>query len=76
MARLVLEDGRVAVWAPGKPRPPGRGASLHADAACAQAAVKTGAFARAFKQRVPEVDPGELLRQVQQALAATLAVKP
>ena len=50
LARLALVDGRVVPW--NGRRPAGRGASIHAQAACVKAAVKAGAFARAFRTRI------------------------
>ena len=46
---------------------PGRGASLHARAACVERAVQTGALARAFKRPVAAiaaVTPVELFRML------------
>ena len=56
MVRLVLLDGRVQPWR--DKRPGGRGASIHGQASCVKAALKTGAFCRAF--RVPIEDLGSL----------------
>src|SRR5262245_29656214 len=49
LARLAVEDGTLFVWGAGRARPAGRGASLHRNAACLGAALKSGAFARAFR---------------------------
>jgi predicted RNA-binding protein YlxR (DUF448 family) len=66
LARLAVEDGILRVWGRGRGRPAGRGASLHPDAACLAAALKSGAFARAFrgpvKVQVDDVE-AELLQQ-------------
>jgi predicted RNA-binding protein YlxR (DUF448 family) len=46
---------------------PGRGASLHARAACVERALQTGALPRAFKRPVAAlatVTPAELLRML------------
>src|SRR4051794_12669495 len=53
LARFVLHDGVLTLWGldrPGFARPAGRGASLHPDATCLRAALKQGAFARAFSK--------------------------
>ena len=50
LVRLVLAEGRVTVAGP-KARA-GRGASIHPREACVVAAVKTHAFARAFRAQV------------------------
>jgi predicted RNA-binding protein YlxR (DUF448 family) len=70
LARLALRDGELVLWSMGRERPPGRGASLHPDAACLQAALKQGAFARAFKGRVARLDEAEFLQQLTAATAA------
>ena len=49
LARVALRDGSLVFWGPGRVRPAGRGASLHPDAGCLRAALKAGAFARAFR---------------------------
>jgi predicted RNA-binding protein YlxR (DUF448 family) len=61
--------GKLVLWGEGRTRPAGRGASLHRDAACLRAALKSGAFARAFRGRVEIGDEAELLQQ----LASTFA---
>jgi uncharacterized protein len=48
LVRLVLTERAVAVAA----RSSGRGAWLHPSADCARAAIKTRAFARAFRKTV------------------------
>jgi predicted RNA-binding protein YlxR (DUF448 family) len=74
LARVALEKdgdvGRLVFWGPGRARPAGRGASLHRDASCLRAALKSGAFARAFRGQVKTDrigDEADLL----QRLAAT-----
>src|SRR5690349_5722916 len=73
LARLALSRNgqvvQVVVWRTGAERPAGRGASLHTDAACLRAALKAGAFARAFRARpgswkANEVDLMQQLTQV------------
>ena len=68
LVRLALRDGRLVPWGAGRARPTGRGASLHAqaDGACLRAALKAGAFARAFRSKVQlvTVDEADLLRQL------------
>ena len=68
LVRLVLIDGRVQPWQPGQPgihrRPGGRGASIHGQAPCIKAALKTGAFARAFRAKIEDLaslEPDSLL---------------
>jgi hypothetical protein len=48
LVRLVLTERGIAV----APRATGRGAWLHPSAECARAAIKTRAFARAFRKNV------------------------
>jgi hypothetical protein len=75
LARLALRDGRLVVWGPGtaSPRPPGRGASIHADGpACLRAALASGAFARAFRTKLSPGNPDEA-DLVQQLTAASAA---
>ncbi|MCL2782603.1 MAG: YlxR family protein [Propionibacteriaceae bacterium] len=50
MVRYVLVSG--VVTRDKHARLPGRGAWLHDDEACRQAAAKRGGFARSFRQRV------------------------
>jgi predicted RNA-binding protein YlxR (DUF448 family) len=71
LARVALRDEQLVVWGPGRARPSGRGASLHPDATCLRAAIKTGAFARAFRGRVRVVDETNLLEQLTAAAAAS-----
>ena len=53
LARVALSGGTIVPWGSGHgARPTGRGASLHPAADCLRAALKTGAFARAFRARV------------------------
>ena len=54
LVRLALVDGRVVVVPRGGRRPCGRGASIHAQATCVRAALKAGAFARAFRTRIED----------------------
>ncbi|HVR60943.1 MAG TPA: YlxR family protein [Polyangia bacterium] len=64
LARLALCDGRVVVIPPRGQRPGGRGASIHAQATCVRAALKAGAFARAFRTRIDDtagLEPDSLL---------------
>ena len=51
LVRLALVGGRVVVIPRQRRRPGGRGASIHAQATCVRAALKAGAFARAFRTR-------------------------
>jgi predicted RNA-binding protein YlxR (DUF448 family) len=80
LARLALstaptEHRRVVVWAGrGRTRPPGRGASLHADLACLRAALKGGAFGRAFRAGVGEIDEADFFLQLTAATAALRTV--
>jgi predicted RNA-binding protein YlxR (DUF448 family) len=55
MLRLALEGGRLVRWERRR-RPPGRGASLHATEACVRAALRSGAFARAFRRQVADIE--------------------
>jgi predicted RNA-binding protein YlxR (DUF448 family) len=64
LARVALRDEKLVVWGPGRARPSGRGASLHPDAACLRAALRTGAFARAFRGGVRVDDEADLLQQL------------
>jgi predicted RNA-binding protein YlxR (DUF448 family) len=50
MLRLTLHEGTIRVASHRKGS--GRGASVHRDPACAEAAQRPGALARAFKQPV------------------------
>lgn len=64
LVRLALVDGRVVVITPRAQRPSGRGASIHSQAACVKAALKAGAFARAFRARIEDmagVEPDSFL---------------
>ncbi len=64
LARLALVDGRVVATLSRGRRPGGRGASIHAQASCLRAALKTGAFARAFRARIEDMaglEPDSLL---------------
>jgi predicted RNA-binding protein YlxR (DUF448 family) len=70
LARLALRDGVLVRWGTGRSRPGGRGASLHPDASCLRAALKQGAFARAFRGRVERFDEAEFLQQLTAATAA------
>jgi predicted RNA-binding protein YlxR (DUF448 family) len=66
LARLALSDGTIVLWGSANtPRPRGRGASLHPDADCLRAALKTGAFARAFRARVDAHDENLLEQLIQ-----------
>ena len=62
MVRLALDAGARQVKLG---RGPGRGASLHPRASCAEGALRPGVLARAFKQPV-DMSSGtaELLRQL------------
>jgi uncharacterized protein len=62
LARVALSDGTIVFW--GAARPAGRGASLHPNADCLRAALKTGAFARAFRARVEMPTEADLLEQL------------
>src|SRR6266478_865312 len=70
LARVALgtspSGSQLVFWGEGRARPAGRGASLHADAACLRAALKTGAFGRAFRGKVGvgSQDEAELLMQL------------
>ena len=74
LARLAVRDGELVFWGPGRARPAGRGAALHADAACLRAALKTGAFGRAFRCKggIGMVDEADLLQQLKAAAAALI----
>jgi predicted RNA-binding protein YlxR (DUF448 family) len=80
LARLALsssegDDTRVVVWAArGSSRPPGRGASLHPDPACLRAALKGGAFGRAFRAGVGNINEADFLGQLTAATAALRTV--
>jgi predicted RNA-binding protein YlxR (DUF448 family) len=90
LARLALADvdvdadadagasgRRVVLWGRTTGRPTGRGASLHPDEACLRAALKTGAFARAFRStpvRAWKLDEADLLQQITAATAAMRSV--
>jgi predicted RNA-binding protein YlxR (DUF448 family) len=63
LARVALSDGTIVFWGHGS-RPAGRGASLHPNADCLRAALKTGAFARAFRARLDMPDEAHLLEQL------------
>ncbi|HVU49883.1 MAG TPA: YlxR family protein [Polyangia bacterium] len=65
LARLALEDGTLRVWGAGRARPAGRGASLHREASCLGAALRSGAFARAFRGAVKVGNEADLLQQLQ-----------
>jgi predicted RNA-binding protein YlxR (DUF448 family) len=65
LARLAVEDGTLRLWGGGRARPVGRGASLHRGAACLGAALKSGAFARAFRGPVKIENEADLLQQLQ-----------
>src|SRR3954471_11466054 len=81
LARVALSaEGGLVFWGAGTPRPPGRGASLHASPDCLRAALKSGAFARAFRRRVeigPKVgrDESDLLEQLTAATAVLRSEK-
>ncbi|HEX4406669.1 MAG TPA: YlxR family protein [Polyangia bacterium] len=66
LARVALSDGTIVFWGSESKRPTGRGASLHPDAECLRAALKTGAFARAFRTRLSgdRQDEANLLEQL------------
>jgi predicted RNA-binding protein YlxR (DUF448 family) len=65
LARLAVANGSLFIWGAGRVRPAGRGASLHPDASCLGAALKSGAFARAFRGPVKVGDEieADLLQQ-------------
>jgi predicted RNA-binding protein YlxR (DUF448 family) len=77
LARLVLIDGRVQPSQKGiAPRPKGRGASIHGQASCIKAALKSGAFARAFRAKIEDLtslEPDSLLPLL---IAATIRKTP
>jgi len=77
LVRLVLIDGRVQPGQPGiDRRPKGRGASIHGQASCIKAALKTGAFARAFRAKIENLaslEPDSLLPLL---MAATIRKTP
>ncbi|HEY2903078.1 MAG TPA: YlxR family protein [Polyangia bacterium] len=70
LVRLVLIDGRLQPWR-GR-RPGGRGASIHGQAACVKAALKTGAFSRAFRARIEDLASLEPDSLLQLLIAATI----
>lgn len=59
MIRVVKKDGRVAV--DGRQKLPGRGAYVHADAECVEAAWRRGGLSRTLKSAVA-VEVVEALR--------------
>lgn len=86
LARVALASSsagtELVFWGKGRARPVGRGASLHANAACLRAALKTGAFGRAFRGQVgavgsagSSVDEAELLKQLTAAMTALAKVE-
>ncbi|HTA17665.1 MAG TPA: DUF448 domain-containing protein [Polyangia bacterium] len=64
LARVALSDATLVFWGTGAARPVGRGASLHPTAECLRAALKAGAFARAFRAQVEASDEAALLEQL------------
>jgi predicted RNA-binding protein YlxR (DUF448 family) len=75
LVRLALVDGRLVLWGPrASARPAGRGASLHPEAVCLRAALASGAFGRAFRNKVSVtiVDEADLLQQLTAAASAAL----
>jgi uncharacterized protein len=71
LVRLVRDPGGgVLVDPTGKA--PGRGAYLHPDRACAEAATKRGAVARALRTSLGPAEAGNLRAQIE-ALAAQRA---
>jgi predicted RNA-binding protein YlxR (DUF448 family) len=65
LVRFVLIDGRPRADV-ARPRS-GRGASLHPSEPCVRAALKTGAFSRAFRRNVPVIASSEILQQIEVA---------
>ena len=65
MVRLGVTEGRVIVAARARA---GRGASIHARAACLEAGLRMDALSRAFKRRVTVQNPAELQLQITSAL--------
>jgi predicted RNA-binding protein YlxR (DUF448 family) len=62
LVRLVLVDGRVQPWT--RQRPGGRGASIHPTESCVKAALRGGAWSRAFRRRFDDLshlEPDSLL---------------
>jgi predicted RNA-binding protein YlxR (DUF448 family) len=71
LVRLRLEGGRIVIAAGS-----GRGASLHAAAACLERASSSGAFARAFKRPAAEIAVPERNQFLERLMAAALAPRP
>jgi uncharacterized protein len=84
LARLALAEvdagtsgPRIVAWGATTGRPPGRGASLHPDESCVRVALKSGAFARAFRSRLGrawKLDEANLLQQITAVSAAMRSV--
>jgi predicted RNA-binding protein YlxR (DUF448 family) len=72
LARVAMQDEQLVFWGPGRARPAGPGAALHPDAACLRSALKTGAFARAFRGKggTATVHEADLLQQLAAVAAA------
>ena len=74
LVRLALVDGRVQIEP--RPRPGGRGAAIHAQAACVQGALRGGAWGRAFRTRLETMDTLEPDSLLPLLLAATIRKTP
>jgi predicted RNA-binding protein YlxR (DUF448 family) len=66
---MVLVDGQPTVDV--RRALSGRGASIHPREACVSAAIRQGAFGRAFRCRVVVASQGELSRQVAAAFVCS-----
>ncbi len=81
LERFVLMGGELVYDM--RRKAPGRGASVHASAACLEAALKRGAFARSFKQAVKTPPAPELvalvregvMRRLRETLASSLRAR-
>ena len=62
LVRLVLVDGQPVVDR--RRALPGRGASIHPNDACVEAAIRQGGLGRAFRCRVQVASPAELAKNV------------
>ena len=61
MVRLVVMNGQVGLAGPSRS---GRGASLHARAACLETGLRPEVLSRAFKQKIAMADAKDLLERI------------
>jgi predicted RNA-binding protein YlxR (DUF448 family) len=69
LVRLRLDAGQIVIGGQS-----GRGASIHAEAACLDRASKAGGYARAFKRPAADIvvpEPREFLERLMAATART-----